>query len=99
MNIVSIRDGSKPGKLNFFIHIDQNNGDCIGELKGIANMVSANVAEYRQTGDACALRFTFTTSSITLKEDELCGQHRGVKCSFDGNFPRKKEIKKQIKKK
>ena len=93
MNIVSIRDDRKTGKLNFFIHIDRNNGDCSGELKGIATLTSANTAVYIQPGDACSLQFNFSSSSITLKELDACGAHRGVKCSFDGNFPRKKEIK------
>lgn len=93
MNIVSVRDGSKPGRMNFFIHIDRNNGDCTGELKGEASFTSANTAVYRQPGDACSLQFNFTSSAVVLKELDACGSHRGVKCSFDLNFPRKKEPK------
>ena len=93
MNIVSIRDNSKPGRINFFIHFDKNNGQCTGELKGEANFTSANVAVYKQLGDACSLQFNFSSSSVTLKELDACGAHRGVKCSFDGSFPRKKEVK------
>ena len=93
MNIVSIRDDIKAGKMNFFIHVDRNNGDCSGELKGVANFTSANTAVYKQPGDACSLQFNFSSSSVTLKEVEACGAHRGVKCSFDGNYPRKKEAK------
>jgi len=96
MNIVSIRDDSKTGKLNFFIHFDRNNGECTGELKGIANFTSANTAIYKQPGDACSLQFSFSSSSVSLKELEACGAHRGVKCSFDGNYPRKKETKPKI---
>ncbi|HET9744127.1 MAG TPA: hypothetical protein VFP97_00355, partial [Chitinophagaceae bacterium] len=99
MNIVSIRDHAEPGKMNFFIHIDRNNGDCTGELKGIANITSANVAVYRQRGDACVLQFKFSSSSVTLKEVDACGAHRQLKCSFDGNFPRKKEPKPKTQKK
>lgn len=95
MNLVSIRDGNKPGKLDFFIHFEQNNGECTGELKGIANMISANTAEYKQSADACALQFSFSASSVSIKELQPCGAHRGVKCSFDGTFTRKKEIKKK----
>ena len=29
----------------------------------------------------------------SLKEVEACGSHRGLRCVFDGNFVRKKEIK------
>ena len=93
MNIVSIRDDRRGGKLNFFIHFDRNKGECYGELKGIATLTSANTAVYRQPGDACSLQFNFSSSSVTLKELDACGAHRGVKCSFDGNFPRKKEVK------
>jgi hypothetical protein len=96
MNIVSIRDDSKTGKLNFFIHFDRNNGECTGELKGIANFTSANTAIYKQPGDACSLQFSFSSSSVSLKELEACGAHRGVKCSFDGNYSRKKETKPKI---
>ena len=93
MNIVSIRDDSKPGRINFFIHFDRNNGECTGEIKGIANFTSANTAIYKQPGDACSLQFNFSSSSVSLKELEACGAHRGVKCSFDGNYSRKKEPK------
>ena len=93
MNIVSIRDDNKTGRLNFFIHFDRNNGECTGELKGVASLTAANTAVYRQAGDPCSLQFTFSSSSVTVKELEPCGSHRGVKCSFDQSFPRKKEPK------
>jgi len=93
MNIVSIRDDNKSGRINFFIHFDRNNGECTGEIKGVANFTSANTAIYKQPGDACSLQFSFSSSSVSLKEIEACGAHRGVKCSFDGNYPRKKEPK------
>jgi len=93
MNIVSIRDDSKAGRINFFIHFDRNNGECSGEIKGVASFTSTNTAIYKQPGDACSLQFNFSSSSVSLKEVEACGAHRGVKCSFDGNYPRKKEAK------
>ena len=93
MNLVSIRDDKKAGKINFFIHFDRNNGECTGELKGIANITSANTAVYQQQGDACSIQFNFSSSSVSLKENQECGAHRGVKCSFDGSYPRKKEAK------
>jgi len=93
MNIVSIRDDSKAGRINFFIHFDRNNGECTGELKGVASFTSANTAIYKQPGDACSLQFSFSSTSVSLKEVEACGAHRGVKCSFDGNYPRKREAK------
>ena len=96
MNLVSIRDNNKPGRINFFIHIDRNDGQCTGELKGEARFTSANVAVYQQLGDVCSLQFNFSSSSVTLKELDACGAHRGVKCSFDGSYPRKKEVKPKI---
>lgn len=99
MNIVSVRDHAETGKLNFFIHFDKNNGECTGELKGVAKLTSANSAIYKQAGDGCSLEFKFSSSSVTIKEAEPCGAHRGVKCSFDGSYPRKKETKPKTQKK
>jgi hypothetical protein len=100
LNLVSIRDGRKNDRLSFFIHFDKNDGACTGELKGEAILRSASVAEYRQGGDPCVLRFSFTSSAVVVKELEGCGSHRGLRCSFDGTFPRKKEAKpKTVKKK
>lgn len=90
-NLVSIRDGRKADRIMFFVHIERNNGDCNGELKGEAVMKSSTVAEYHATGNLCALRFTFSTSSVTVKEIEACGSFRGVRCAFDGVYKRKKE--------
>ncbi len=91
LNLVSVRDGRKKDRITFFVHFDKNNGACTGELKGEAIIRTPNVAEYREGGDPCVLRFTFTPSSVTLKEVEGCGVHRGLRCSFDGTFPRKKD--------
>lgn len=93
LNLVSIRDGRKADRLTFFIHFEKDNGACTGELKGEAMIRSANLAEYKVGGDPCVLQFRFTSSSVTLKEMEGCGAHRGLRCAFDGSFPRKKEIK------
>jgi hypothetical protein len=99
MNIISIRDGRRSGMLSFFIHIDKNQGACTGELKGDAVIRSATTAEYRQAGDPCVLRFTFSSNSVTLKEVEGCGAHRTLRCSFDGNYSKKKAPKKIVDKK
>jgi hypothetical protein len=100
MNLVSIRDSRRPDRLNFFIHFEKNNGECTGELKGEAMVKSATLAEYRQGGDPCVLQFRFNTSasSVTLKEIDGCGSHRGLRCSFDGSYPRKKEVRPKKKK-
>lgn len=95
MNLVSVRDGRKKGRLTFFIHFEKNNGTCTGELKGDAIIKSVSVAEYREAGEPCALQFSFTSSGVTVKELEGCGSRRGLRCSFDGVYPRKKEIKPQ----
>jgi len=93
LNLVAIRDGRKPDRVSFFIHFDKNDGACSGELKGEAIFTAASVAEYREGGDPCILRFTFSSSAVAVKEVEGCGAHRGLRCSFDGSFVRKKEPK------
>ncbi len=92
MNLVSIRDGRKPELLSFFVHFDKDNGGCSGELKGEAIIQSANTAQYREGGDPCILTFTFSANSVSIKE-ENCGNHRGLKCSFDGSFGKRKYVK------
>jgi len=93
MNLVSFRDGRRTDRLSFFIHFEKNKGECIGELKGVARMVSSTMAEYRESGDPCALQFNFSSSSVTIKEVGGCGARRGLRCSFNGSYPRKKEAK------
>jgi hypothetical protein len=89
-NIVSVRDGRKPNSLLVFIHFEKNKGQCTGELKGDAEMAGDNKAVYRQGGDPCVLQLTFSANSVTLKELEGCGSRRGLECSFDGTFKKKK---------
>lgn len=89
-NLVSIRDGRRENKLTFFIHIDKDNGECTGELKGEATLKSANLAEYRVGGDPCVLEFKFSGNSVTLTEVEGCGAKRDLRCSFNGVYARKK---------
>ncbi len=43
-NLVSIRDGRHNDRLTFFIHFENNNGACSGELKGEAMIRSSNTA-------------------------------------------------------
>ncbi len=93
MNLVSIRDGRKKDRITFFVHFEKNKGDCTGELKGEALFRATNTAEYRENGDPCILKFIFSSGSVTIKEEGACGSRRGLQCLFDGNFPRKKEIK------
>ncbi len=86
--LFSFRDGRRADQLRFFIHFEKNNGECVGELKGEAQMKGPNRAEYREPGEQCALQFTFTNSSVTVKELEPCGSRRGLRCSFDGTYSR-----------
>jgi hypothetical protein len=90
-SLVSVRDGRRSDRITFFIHFEKEGGECTGDLKGEATMINANTAEYRVGGDPCVLQFRFTNSSVTLHEVESCGNRRGLRCSFDGSFARKKE--------
>ena len=98
-NIISIRDGRYPNQLTVFMHIDKNNGECTGELKGDLLLTSTTGSVYRESGDPCVMTFRFSGNSVTIKEDQGCGAHRGLDCSFDGTFSRKKEVKPKATKK
>jgi hypothetical protein len=90
-NFVSVRDGRNPKQLLVFMHIED--GDCSGEIKGDLFFTSTNKAVYRQAGDPCVISFDFGTNSVTVKEEGGCGSRRGLDCSFNGTFKRKKEAK------
>jgi hypothetical protein len=92
-NFVSIRDGRHPNQLQVFMHLEKNKGACTGEIKGELLITSPTTAIYRQGGDPCVLSFRFSGSSLTVREDEGCGAHRGLDCVFDGTYPKKKESK------
>jgi hypothetical protein len=99
LNLVSIRDGRKTDRISFFIHFDKNNNLCTGEFKGEALIRSSTMAEYREGGDPCVLRFNFTSTSVTVKEIEGCGSRRGLRCTFNATYPKKKEPKPKATKK
>ena len=88
-NLISLRDGWKTGQLRFFMHLEKSQ-ECHSELKGEVMMKSANTAEYRQGGDPCSILFTFTGTSVTVKEIEGCGAHRSLRCTLNGVYPKKK---------
>ena len=92
-NFVSVRDGRYPDQLMVYVHVDKNEGGCTGELKGDLLFTSPTTAVYRQGGDPCVMTFRFSAGSVTVQEKEGCGSHRGIECSFDGSYPRKKEVK------
>jgi hypothetical protein len=96
-NFVSIRDGRNSNELLVFIHIED--GDCSGEIKGSLLLTSSTHGVYRQSGDPCQLSFQFKSNSVVLKEDGGCGSRRGLDCSFNGTYTRKKAAKPKTSKK
>ncbi len=95
MNLISVRDGQREGRFQFFLHLEKQNKKCIGELKGEAVFTGPNVAEYRQGGDPCVLLFTFKNNAVTITEVEGCGSRMGaLECTFNGTYPKKKTAKK-----
>lgn len=94
-SILSIRDGRSPREVTFFVHFEKNDGECTGELKGSLFFTSSTTAVYRQGGDPCVLEFEFKKSSVSMREVEGCGLHRGLQCLFEGNFTKKKEPSKE----
>jgi hypothetical protein len=85
-NFVSVRDGGKPGKLLFFLNVSKRNGSCDGSLRGDMVQVKPKVFQYNKADDHCIIEFTFSKNNVQVKELEACGNHRGVRCSFDGKF-------------
>lgn len=85
-NFVSVRDGSKKGRLQFFINISKSNGKCTGSLRGDITQVRNKVYHYNKADDHCIIEFLFNGKRLQVKELEACGNHRGLRCSFDGKF-------------
>lgn len=85
-NIVSVRDGKDPSRVLFFVHFEKDEGACKGELKGEAKFISATTARYRSSGDPCTVDFIFNPSGVRMKELEGCGNHRDIKCFFEGYY-------------
>jgi hypothetical protein len=94
-NFMSVRDTKDPKRYQFFIHFEKNDGGCTGELKGELTMVSENKAIFKESGDPCVIDFTFTSSSVKLKEQGSCGNHRGIRCYFDDSYEKKKKKEKK----
>ncbi len=67
-NIVAIRDGKDPSRILFFVHFEKDDGNCKGELKGVARFISPTIARYTSNGDPCTIDFSFTTASVSMKE-------------------------------
>lgn len=90
-NFISFRDGKSNAAIRFFVHFEKDNGNCKGELKGEAHFVSSTVARYIANGDPCSLEFNFNDKNVHMKELEGCGNHRDIRCYFDGIYARHKE--------
>lgn len=90
-NIVSIRKGRTPEQALAFIHLENEKGDCIAELKGEIFFTSSKTAVYRAGGDPCVLALDFSTNSVTLREEQGCGNYRGLDCPIQGVYSKKKE--------
>ncbi len=91
-NFISFRDGKNNSVLRFFVHFEKDNGSCTGELKGEARFVSSNVARYIANGDPCSLEFNFNEKNVRMKELEGCGNHRDIRCFFEGAYAKQKEV-------
>lgn len=94
-SILSIRDGRSEKEVMFFVHFEKNDGECTGELKGSLFFTSSTTAVYRQGGDPCVLELEFKKASVSMREVEGCGLHRGLQCLFEGSFTKKKETPKK----
>lgn len=93
-NFIAIRDGRDANTYRFFIHFEKKEGTCTGELKGTLKISAANGAVYKESGDPCSLSFVFNQNEVTIKETGGCGNHRGMQCSFNDTYEKKKMHKK-----
>ena len=90
-NFISFRDGKNNSVIRFFVHFEKDNGSCKGELKGEARFVSSTIARYIANGDPCSLEFNFNEKTVRMKELEGCGNHRDIRCYFEGAYLKQKE--------
>lgn len=92
-NLISVRDGKDPSRILFFVHFEKDDGQCKGELKGEAKFISPTIARYKANGDPCTVDFSFNAEGVMMKELEGCGNHRDIKCFFEGYYPKHKETR------
>ncbi len=95
-NFISIRDGRTTQEYLFFLHIDKNEGQCVGELKGEMKLVDSFSAVYSMGGDPCVIDFKFDRNIITIKEKGSCGNRRGMDCFFEDAYTKKRVPKKKV---
>ncbi len=96
-NYISVRDGKNALTYTFFIHFEKDNGTCVGELKGMMSLTNEKNAVFTESGDPCVIDFKFTGNTIKVKEQDNCGNHRGITCPFDFSFKKKTLPKKKTK--
>jgi hypothetical protein len=89
-NLISIRDGRYPNQLMVYVHTENSEGDCSGELRGEFLMTTSTTAVYRQGGDPCVLTRTFKGNKVSINEERGCGNYRGLDCPLTGTFTLKK---------
>jgi hypothetical protein len=95
-NFIAVRDGSSAGKLLFFLHVEKNDGTCIGEIKGTLQLTGTRKGVFKQSGNPCVVNFNFTDNGIECKETGSCGNYRGIKCLLDEQFPKRKKPSRKI---
>jgi hypothetical protein len=88
-NLVSIRDGRYPNQLLVYIHTENKEGDCTGEMRGEFLLTTSTTATYRQGGDPCVLNLSFKNNTVSIDEQTGCGNYRGLDCPFTGTFTKK----------
>jgi hypothetical protein len=91
-NFVAVRDGRYANQLLVYIHTENEDGDCKGQLKGDFLITSPASATYRLGGDPCVLGLSFAGNSVSIKEESGCGNHRGLDCPLSGTFTKKKPV-------
>jgi hypothetical protein len=92
-NLIAVRDGRHANQILVYIHTENSDRTCIGELKGEFILTSSTTAVYKQGGDPCGLSLAFSGNSVSINEESGCGNYRGLDCPFSGKFTRKKEEK------
>jgi hypothetical protein len=95
-NFVSIRDSRIPGRLDFFVHMERDGGECYGELRGELEILKPGLARYSKSDDHCSLDFVIRSGTLSLKELSACGNHRSVRCEFQGTYRRRKVHEKAV---
>jgi hypothetical protein len=89
-NLISIRDGRYPNQLMVYVHTENTDGDCKGEMRGEFLMTTSTTATFRQGGDPCILNLQFKGNTVSINEQTGCGNYRGLDCPLTGTFTKKK---------